>query len=106
MPGPPMEARTGQEPLQLSTTLEQHICPAVTGILHAASAGLHVLENTGPLPAEMEAAWREAKGFFLHWALSKFGRGLSLDVHWCQAKYMVSVKKKKRKLNVAAVSYL
>lgn len=92
MPGPPMLAKTGQEPLQLSTTLGQHMCPAVTGILHAASAGLHVLENIGPLTAEMEPAWRKAKGFFLRWPLSEFGRGLSLDVHWYQAKYMVSVK--------------
>ena len=48
MPGPPMEVNAGQGPLQLSTTLGQCLCLAVTGILHAISAGLCVLQNTGP----------------------------------------------------------
>lgn len=48
MPGPPMVVNTGQGPLQLSTTLGQDTCLAVTGILHAMSAGFRVLQNTGP----------------------------------------------------------
>lgn len=58
------------------------------------SVGLCVLQNTGP--ASLNSTDRACMGFLrvsLRWALSETERGLSLDVHWYQAKYMTSVKK-------------
>lgn len=94
MSGPYMEVNTGQGPLQLSTLLGQCLCLSITGIQCVISVGLCVLQNTGP--ASLNSTDRACMGFLrvsLRWALSETERGLSLDVHWYQAKYMASVKK-------------
>lgn len=95
MPGPHMEVNTGQGPLQISTLLGQYLCLSITGIQCVTSVGLCVLQNTGP--ASLNSTDSACMGFLdvlLCWALSETESGLSLDVHWYQAKYVASVKKK------------
>lgn len=87
MPGPHTEVNTA--PSWCSICVYLSLALIVSSLLASVSYKTQVLLH---LVAQVELA-RVSLSVFLYWAPSEIERGLSVDVHWYQAKYMASVNK-------------